>query len=164
MGCDNSPFHSSSLPDARAPTNLHVAKTIRAAGWPKCLHVQQEAHTHTPPHTTTTTFSSLSNNLRLSPTHPPTLILSTCVPHLHLIYCVHLNYTQFTQTRITRSPRTAFRWGEEPFSPVSPLCTLPSICLSTSINTFTIPSPKVQRTVSTNFHTYFMGRWRIWQS
>lgn len=139
IGCGNSPFHSSSLPVARAPTNLRVTMTIRAAGWPSVCAFSGSF----PPF-----FSSVKQSVAVS--HPPPLlvfILSTCAPHLHLIYCVHLNYTQFAPTLITGNPTPppveARSVSLRLF--VSPWCSPPSICLSTPINTFTIPSLKLRR-------------------
>lgn len=85
IGCGNSPFHSYSLPVARARTNLQVTMTIKAAGWPSVcafsrsfppfLHFDQSgAFSHPSPHVCI---------IHLRPTSPSHLLGS---PQLHPIY------------------------------------------------------------------------------
>lgn len=87
IGCGNSPFHSSSLPVARAPTNLRVTMTIRAAGWPSVCAFSGSF----PPF-----FSSVKQSVAVShPTpHPP----SWCsyyppAPHISISFTVFTSIT-----------------------------------------------------------------------
>lgn len=81
MCCGNSPFHSSSLPDARAPTNLPVTMRIRAAGRPSVCAISRSS----PP-----------------PFSPPSK-QSLALPSPHHVHVIHLRPT--SPSHLQRSPQ-----------------------------------------------------------
>lgn len=103
MCCGNSPFHSSSLPDARAPTNLPVTMRMRAAGRPSVCAISRSSP---PPF-----FSSVETIP--GPPIPPSRSCYPPASHISISFAAFTSITpslcQLSSSR--ENPTPASRWA-----------------------------------------------------